>query len=250
MKKIIGILFCICLTLSAVSITAEQNDSNKSSLSQQPLSDRVTIEILASSFNPSMLIVDLGTNVTWINHDVAPHSVVADNGEFDSHILEYGESFSYVFSKQGPYPYHCGYHPQVKGKVFANEGGNQPPAKPSVQGTTDGSRRTNYTYIAFTLDPEGMSVSYYFDWGDNTNSGWSDFVPSGDAVNATHQWAKAGNYQIKVQAKDSYSGATSEWGTLDVSMPVKIDLPFYRFIEQLFERFPHAFPLLRQVLGY
>jgi hypothetical protein len=95
-----------------------------------------------------------------------------------------------------------------------------------------------------------MKISYYFDWGDNTNSGWSPFVNSSTPINMSHSWNRKGNYVIKVQAKDFYANATSAWAEFPVSMPVSIDIPSYHFLEKLFARFPHIFPILRHMMGY
>lgn len=251
MKKIVGILICLFMALSTISITAEQTDTPTNDLTPQPTAAQVTIEIQNTFFDPKIVIIDLPTNVTWINRDFAPHSVVSDTGEFDSHPLSYGQTYSYTFKFPGPRPYHDGLHPQITGKIIAENGGNQPPLKPTVNGPSDNiSRKTTYNYTAFTLDPEQMNVSYFFDWGDNSNSGWTPFVESGAAVNASHQWSKKGSYVIRVQAKDFYANATSEWGTLSVTVPVSIDIPFYHFMERLFERFPNIFPILRHMMGY
>ena len=62
-------------------------------------------------------------------------------------------------------------------------------------------------------------MSYWFDWGDGTNSGWVGPYASGATVSATHSWTSQGSYQIKVKAKDT-SDTESVWSDpLAVSMP-------------------------------
>lgn len=250
MKKIVGMLICLCMTISAISIQAEQNETRQDTLNPQPTTSRVAVTIYQQAFHPDVIILEPNTEVIWTNLEPQPHSVISDDGYFRSDLLGEGESFNYTFLKQGLFEYHDGAHPVTKGKVFVKIGGNQPPFRPDVQGTTDGLRKVIYNYTAVTADPEGSKISYYFDWGDNTNSGWSPFVNSSTPINASHAWNKKGNYEIRVQAKDFYANATSDWGTLAVSMPVSIDIPFYHFMEKLFARFPHIFPVLRQMMGY
>ncbi|HUS99524.1 MAG TPA: hypothetical protein VMY59_04310 [Candidatus Thermoplasmatota archaeon] len=48
---------------------------------------------------------------------------------------------------------------------------------------------------------------------------------------------------------DTYNNE-SDWGTLTVTMPYSITIPFHSFWERLFERFPSAFPILRRMIGY
>jgi hypothetical protein len=98
--------------------------------------------------------------------------------------------------------------------------GNAAPNKPSTpSGTTSGKANTAYTYTTSTTDPNGDQMSYWFDWGDGTNSGWVGPYASGATASATHSWTSQGNYQIKVKAKDT-SDTESVWSDpLAVSMP-------------------------------
>ena len=70
-------------------------------------------------FTPPALTVAAGTRVTWRNRDDIPHSVVsaATPPLFKSMALDTDESFSRVFDTPGSYPYFCGLHPHMTGKV-------------------------------------------------------------------------------------------------------------------------------------
>ncbi|GAG11623.1 unnamed protein product, partial [marine sediment metagenome] len=74
------------------------------------------------------------------------------------------------------------------------------PAKPS--GPISGKAGEEYTYSTSTTDPDGDSISYLFDWGDDTDSGWTDPISSGQTATETHKWSEQGTYQIKVKARD------------------------------------------------
>ena len=74
-----------------------------------------------------------------------------------------------------------------------------------------------YQYSFISTDPEQDEISYYIDWGDNTNTGWTKTIPSGQYYNSSHTWLEKGSYTIKAKAKDPY-GAESEWATLTISM--------------------------------
>ena len=45
-------------------------------------------------------------------------------------------------------------------------------------------------------------------------------------------------------------GEESDWATLTVTMPYSYIKPFPQLFGKLFQRFPNAFPLLRQLMGY
>ncbi len=128
---------------------------------------------------------------------------------------------------------------------------SQPPAKPATPtGPATGKVNTEYTYSSSATDPEGNQVSYMFDWGDGTFSNWVGPVNSGSTGSAKKTWSAEGTFQVKVVAKDSH-GQLSVWSDpLSISMPVEYQPPFLRLLERLFEQFPHAFPLLRQLLGF
>ena len=116
------------------------------------------------------------------------------------------------------------------------------PDKPIINGTTSGLIDIEYNYTAVTSDSDGDNVSYYFNWGDSSNSGWTDYVPSGTMVNLSHNWENSGTFTIKVKAKDDY-GMESEWDELIVTMPKEKALSYsllYWFLER--------FPLLQSLL--
>ncbi len=86
-----------------------------------------------------------------------------------------------------------------------------PPEKPTKpEGPEECILNVEATFESSTVDPEGESISYLFDWGDGTNSGWIGPYASGQIGNASHFWTELGEYEIKVMAKDNY-GAQSEW---------------------------------------
>ena len=133
--------------------------------------------------------------------------------------------------------------------VTISPGVNQPPNKPSTpSGPANGDAGTTYTYTSSATDPDGDSISYLFEWGDDTDSGWTDPIPSGQTATETHKWSDQGNYEVKVKARDVPDLDESEWSDpLSVTMPKgkPINTPFLKFLEN----HPHLFPLLRQLLG-
>jgi len=130
---------------------------------------------------------------------------------------------------------HCTSQPDFYSIIYALEPINDnAPEKPVIDGPVNGLINKEYNYTAIASEPDGENISYYFDWGDGKNSGWTDFVASGTMVNLSHSWQKRGTYTIKVKAKDDY-GMESEWGELQVTMPrdkVITNTLLYRWIER------------------
>jgi plastocyanin len=79
----------------------------------------VTVGIDNFNFTPKNLTVDVGTAVTWVNHDDVPHTATAkgDTPLFDSKALDTDEKFSFTFAKPGVYPYYCKVHPHMTGTI-------------------------------------------------------------------------------------------------------------------------------------
>lgn len=127
---------------------------------------------------------------------------------------------------------------------------SQAPLKPDEpDGPPSGKVGTKYTYTGSTTDPDGDTIYYLFDWGDGTYSGWVGPYNSGAEGEASHTWDERGTYAIRVKAKDDH-GVQSEW-----SDPLPVNMPKARFVHnpfvlRLLERFPHAFPVLRLLLGF
>ncbi len=127
---------------------------------------------------------------------------------------------------------------------------NVPPNKPNTpSGNNSGKIKTLYTYTTSTTDPNGDQVYYLWDWGDGSQSDWLGPYNSGIITNTMHKWTIKGSYSIKVKAKDIY-GKESVWSEpLPITMPYSYK-PIIQFLELLFQRFPHAFPILRHLVGY
>jgi hypothetical protein len=124
---------------------------------------------------------------------------------------------------------------------------NHSPNKPSKpSGPTNGKPFFEYTYTTNTMDPDGDLVRYcwYWELGDIE---WTPFYQSGETVSISHRWDDAGIHLVKVKAEDIY-GFESKWSDpLIVTMPRTIS--FNSLFMKLLERFPHAFPILRHLMG-
>ena len=70
------------------------------------------------SFGPREVRVHQGAHVRWVNGDQLQHSATADNGTFDSGLLDPGRAFDQVFDRPGTFTYHCTPHPFMTGKVI------------------------------------------------------------------------------------------------------------------------------------
>lgn len=80
-----------------------------------------SVTITNFSFSPSSLTVKAGTTVTWTNQDSASHTVTGDTTGPASGTLDKGATYSYTFSTPGTYPYHCAFHPNMRGTITVTQ---------------------------------------------------------------------------------------------------------------------------------
>jgi len=99
------------------------------------------------------------------------------------------------------------------------------PSSPS--GPSSGAINTGYNFTTSTIDPDGDSISYQFDWGNGIISHWSNFVTNGTPVTMMQAWADSGIYQIRARAKDPM-GAISNWSSAHAIVITTIDTTYPR----------------------
>jgi plastocyanin len=73
-----------------------------------------TVVIDGVKFDPETITVKAGDTVVWVNKDPFPHTVTSQAGGFDSHDIAAGQSWSYMTTKAGVFPYTCTFHPTMQ----------------------------------------------------------------------------------------------------------------------------------------
>ena len=124
--------------------------------------------------------------------------------------------------------------------------GNNPPETPSIDGPASGRTGKMYEYTFLAADSNEDDISYFIDWGDDTSTGWTEFIASETSVGAKHTWAEQNTFTIKAKAKDIH-GAESDWENLEVSMPKNLQ-PRNTTPLQVLERIMERFPVIAQLL--
>lgn len=81
----------------------------------------VTVTMEDFLFSPATVSINVGDYVTWTNSGSEPHNAVADDGSFETAILENGDSETVTFDDAGSFSYICSIHPEMKGTVDVSE---------------------------------------------------------------------------------------------------------------------------------
>ena len=101
-------------------VPAETTTTPAESTTPTPKST-TTVEIRDHAFNPPQLNVAPGTTVTFVNNDTESHTATADNGAFDTGVLQPGQSLDIYLDGAGTVPYHCELHPDMQGSIVVGE---------------------------------------------------------------------------------------------------------------------------------
>jgi plastocyanin len=115
-------------------------------------------------FDPARLTVPAGTTLLVANVGGKPHSLTADNGAFDTGIIDpgaeggrfAGKNASVTLNQAGTFKFHCEVHPAVmKGvvKVTGEAAGGGPAA------ASAGPREADLGTVDFAFDPNNASVA-------------------------------------------------------------------------------------------
>ena len=80
-----------------------------------------TVEMKDACFTPSIIRVDPGSEVTFVNRDPLDHNIWANGwGRYDDMTI--GDTYSASFAEPGIYPFACAYHPGMIGAVVVGDG--------------------------------------------------------------------------------------------------------------------------------
>ena len=95
-----------------------------------------TVDISNHAFTPAQLNVAPGTTAPFVNTDTEPHTATADNGLFDTGVLEPGYSFDVLLDGSGTVPYHCELHPDMQGSIVVGQASNSSNGGETTGGNT------------------------------------------------------------------------------------------------------------------
>jgi plastocyanin len=100
---------------------AQQQPQDMMGQSTTPKMWKVAIEDF--DFDPPDAAIQPGDTIMWVNEGNTPHTVTSDDGQFDSEVLNPGESFMFTFPEAGTFSYHCEIHPFMTGSVTVGAAG-------------------------------------------------------------------------------------------------------------------------------
>ncbi len=125
---IIGVLILVTIALSFSNYFIEENiDETDLIINVDVIMptkvSRPGCEENDRCYIPSIIVIEKGKQVTWVNEDSAFHTITSGNYDiptdlFDSGHLDPFESYTLTFDEIGTYDYFCTLHPWMKGQVI------------------------------------------------------------------------------------------------------------------------------------
>ena len=119
------------LVVSIVSLSTFSTDENVEDVDLAVKGDvvmptkvsRPGCEEIDRCYVPSLIVIEKGKQVTWVNEDSAFHSVTSGSYDFPTDLFDSGyldpfESYSVIFDETGTFDYFCTLHPWMKGQVL------------------------------------------------------------------------------------------------------------------------------------
>ena len=72
--------------------------------------DAPTVSVQDELFDPAQAEIVAGVTLTWRHDGEEQHTITADDGSFDSGIINPGDTFPVTFDASATYPYYCQIH--------------------------------------------------------------------------------------------------------------------------------------------
>ena len=128
---------------------------------------------------------------------------------------------------------------------------NSPPTISSIDADKVAWKRAKWWYNFTVSDPDGGDVYLYWEVFNVCPDVWEGPFPSNKLISQYWILWDSGSFTVRVKARDPY-GAETDWSTFKVVVlksTAKSFVDSSLFWEQLFQRYPNAFPLLQHLIG-
>src|ERR687894_3063355 len=102
MKRLLLLVAFSVVALLVFVPTAGAQDGDVEAV---PVQDARSVGVGDNFFDPPDAAIEPGSTITWTNNGALPHTVTADDGSFDSGVLNPGDSYTVAFDGQGTATY-------------------------------------------------------------------------------------------------------------------------------------------------
>jgi plastocyanin len=126
MRRTLLSLLAIALSATFAACGDDSSDSGNGAIGRTDSSKAqitntgktATILMSDTTFQPPLMIVLLGTRITWVNKDGVQHDVASTSGEkIDSPLFGKDGTFTFTPKSVGAIDYVCTVHPGMKARI-------------------------------------------------------------------------------------------------------------------------------------
>src|SRR3954465_5174204 len=128
MKKFGMFIAAAALVATLATACGSSTNENEATASTSSIQDSPaavagpTLTIADMAFGQPLTVAP-GSKITLANKDTMEHSVTSDTaGAFDQDVDGNEEATMTAPSQPGEYPFHCSYHPNMKGTLIVKQG--------------------------------------------------------------------------------------------------------------------------------
>jgi len=121
-----------------------------------------------------------------------------------------------------------------------------PPVPDIPSGPTSGQEQTEYPYTTTSFSPSGDQVYYWFDWEDETGTGWLGPYSNEEICEASHAWSEPGTYEITIKSENEW-GWESEWSE-PLTVTMTKSRPVINPLLKIFEPYPALYQIIRIIM--
>jgi plastocyanin len=189
------------------------------------VAEEIVIDMLDFTYSELELTIPAGAVVTWVNAGEFQHSSTADDGSFDTGLLDAGEEASVTFDTPGAFAYYCTLHGAANGVGMAatitvvEDGAAAPPA-PTEEVVVD---MVDFTYEPIELEVTTGTTVTWDNTGQFQHSATADdgsfdtgLFDGGDSASITFDTAGTFPYYCSLHGS---AGGNGMAGTVTVVEP-------------------------------
>ena len=140
------LLLLVVLSVIALLMFVPPAVAQDAGVESVPIQNATSVNIGDNFFDPPDAAIEPGSTITWTNNGDEPHTVTADDGSFDSGVLNPGDSYTVAFDGQGTLTYHCAIHSEMRGSVTIGGGSGTAPAEQPSSEDMSGGMDTGGSY--------------------------------------------------------------------------------------------------------
>jgi len=121
--------------------------------------DDTSVTISDFKFAPASITIHVGDTVTWTNDGPSAHTATANNGSFNTGVLQKGHSASHTFTTAGTFTYICSIHPFMHGTVVVLANATSTTPRTTTPTTTTPTTTTPTSTTPTSTTPTSTTAS-------------------------------------------------------------------------------------------